>query len=551
MDAMDARSGVRWHHGVMARMYPQRLPDDASASERPIFNALQQLSDPWRVFHSVAWQSRRNGRQGDGEADFVLLHPEHGLIVIEAKGGSITIKDGDWFTSNKSGMYPIDPFEQAVSSKHALVKYLRDAIPELPRLATGHAVWFPKVTVSGDLSAEAPDALVLDRKDLNRPIAAINDVVNHWNLHQRIDEQSIEAITDKLAPTVTIRHTLADDVADVEARQVELTEMQRRALAGLSRARRVLVYGGAGTGKTVLAEERARRLSADGFRVVLTCFNRPLGDALAAEFADNDLVTAGSFHHLAHEWITDAGLEFPNEAPDDFWDDPAGELLLEAFTVGNFAADAIIIDEGQDFDDSWFMALEGALKDPQEGLFLVFADPHQAIYREGWEPPIDAVEYSLDINCRNTNQIAAVVARIYGDDLPSLGTDGPEPRFITAETPEGRDKALKGILHTLINEGNLETDEVVVLTQYRKTKDDLVGKRLAGLPLEAIEDRTRGVAVETIHRYKGLEASATIVILDRLEKDRDRSLAYIGLSRPRAQLVVIGPAEVGSTLGLG
>ena len=56
------------------------------------------------------------------------------------------------------------------------------------------------------------------------------------------------------------------------------------------------------------------------------------------------------------------------------------------------------------------MALEGALDDPDEGLFLVFADPHQAIYREDWEPPIDAVEYSLDTNCRNTNQIAAVVA---------------------------------------------------------------------------------------------------------------------------------------------
>jgi hypothetical protein len=476
-------------------MYPQRLPDDASASERPVFAALEQLPDSWRVFYSVAWQSRRNGRQGDGEADFVLLHPKHGLIVIEAKGGSITIRDGQWFTSNRGGAHPIDPFEQAVSSKHALVRYLRESIPELPRIAAGHAVWFPKVKVSGDLSAEAPDALVLDRTDLNRSAAAINDVVNHWNLHTSIDEQSLEAITARLAPTVTIRHTLADDVADVEARQVELTERQRRALAGLSRARRVLVYGGAGTGKTVLAEERARRLSADGFRVVLTCFNRPLGDALAEEFADNALVTAGSFHHLANQWITDAGLDFPDDVSDGFWDDPAGELLLEAFTVGDFAADAIIIDEGQDFDDSWFVALEGALEPPDDGLFLVFADPHQAIYRDGWEPPIDAVEYHLDLNCRNTNQIAAVVARIYGDDLPSLGTDGPEPQFVPVESPEGVDKALRGVLHELVNEGNLTTDDVVILTQRRDMRDRLIGQMPAGLPLETIGDRATGIAV--------------------------------------------------------
>ena len=533
----------------MATMYPPRMPGDASPSERPVYGALEKLPDPWRVFHSVAWQSLRNGRQGDGEADFVLIHPSHGLIVIEAKGGSIQITDGEWFTSGKGGLARIDPFEQAVSSKHALVNYLKDSIPDLPWIESGHAVWFPEIKVDGDLSAAAPDELILDRTDLRRPAAAINDVVNRWGLHKRIDDDALEAITQRLAPTITIRHTLADDVAEVKARQIDLTETQRLALAGLSRMRRVLVFGGAGTGKTVLAEERARRLSADGFRVALLCFNRPLGDALAAEFAGNPLVTAGSFHQQARIWIEDAGLTFPADIEPGWWDDPAGELLLEAFTKGSFRTDAVIIDEGQDFDDSWFMALEASLATHDDGLFLVFADPHQAIYREGWESPFDAVEYRLEINCRNTNQIAAVVARIYGDDLPSRGTDGPEPQFLSIESPEGIKKALGRALHTLINEGNLATSDVVVLTQKRATKDALIGASVAGVTLEAIDGRTEGIATETIHRYKGLEAAAAVVILERLDKDRDRALAYIGLSRPRAQLVVIGPPVVGKALG--
>jgi len=99
-------------------------------------------------------------------------------------------------------------------------------------------------------------------------------------------------------------------------------------------------------------------------------------------------------------------------------------------------------------------------------------------------------------------------------------------------------------------EGNLATRDVVILTQYRETKDRLVGKVLAGVTLDTIEDRIDGVAVETIHRHKGLEALAAIVILERLEKDRDRALAYIGLSRPRAQLVLIAPPSVGLALGL-
>jgi hypothetical protein len=143
-----------------------------------------------------------------------------------------------------------------------------------------------------------------------------------------------------------------------------------------------------------------------------------------------------------------------------------------------------------------------------------------------------------------------VVARIYGDDLPSRGTDGPNPVFISVESPEGADKALRGILHKLVNEGNLSSDEVIVLTQKRAAKDRLVGQSLAGITLETIEDRTDGIAVETIHRYKGLEAAAAIVILERLEKERDKAIAYIGLSRPRAQLVVVGPEDVGTRLGM-
>ena len=532
----------------MAQMFPGRIPTDASASEKPVYGALERLPDPWRVFYSVAWQSKRRGRQGDGEADFVLLHPAHGLVVIEAKGGSIRIRDGRWFTSNRTGAHPIDPFEQATASKHALLGYLRERIPDLPWLEAGHGVWFPTITVEGDLTAAAPDEIVLDRRDLSRPVVAVNDLVNRWGLHGSIPGEYVEEITRLLAPTVTIRHTLADDVAEVHARQLLLTETQRLAVAGLRRERRVIVFGGAGTGKTVLATERARSLSAEGFRVVLTCFNRPLGDAFAAEFAGNDLVTAGGFHHLADGWITDAGLDFPDDPAPEWWDDPLGELLLEAFTVGDFRTDAVIIDEGQDFDDSWFVALEAAIADPDEGLFLVFADRQQAIYRSGWEPPFDTVEYSLDLNCRNTNQIAAAVARVFGDDLPSMGADGPEPEFVPVASEEGIPKALRRILHRLVNEGSIPADRVVILTQSRKAKDSLVGESVAGLTLGTVREPGT-VAVETIYRFKGLEADAAIVILDRIDKDRHRALAYIGMSRARFHLAVIGPPQVGAALG--
>jgi len=75
----------------MAKMIPRDLPPDAPTSERRVHEALTGLDDGWTVLWSVGWQDLRHGRQGDGEADFVLLNPDHGLIIAEVKGGGISI----------------------------------------------------------------------------------------------------------------------------------------------------------------------------------------------------------------------------------------------------------------------------------------------------------------------------------------------------------------------------------------------------------------------------------------------------------------------------
>src|SRR5690349_5723701 len=110
----------------MAISFPVRLPDDCAASERKTHNALLNLSDDWRVFHSVVWQGIRWGKQADGEADFVLIHRTVGLIVLEVKGGRIEIVDGHWFSIDRDGArHGIrNPFLQASDSKHSLDRYL-------------------------------------------------------------------------------------------------------------------------------------------------------------------------------------------------------------------------------------------------------------------------------------------------------------------------------------------------------------------------------------------------------------------------------------------
>ena len=153
----------------MAQMYPSRCPETAPRSEKTVFEQLSQLDDDFVVFHSVPWQGKRHGKQGDGEADFVVAHPNKGVLILEVKGGAIDIEDGQWISQSRNGdRHKIrNPFEQAADSKFKLREYLAEHVPRLRGgLRCGHAVAFPSIEVTGDLSTDGPRSIVLDRNDL-------------------------------------------------------------------------------------------------------------------------------------------------------------------------------------------------------------------------------------------------------------------------------------------------------------------------------------------------------------------------------------------------
>ena len=542
-------------------MHPRSLDQAVPPSERKVHHALQLLDDPWQVFHGIAWQSPRNGRQGDGEADFVLLHPQAGLIVLEVKGGGIRVAGGKWTSDGAAGRHGIkNPYEQATASQHALVGFLRDADPKLPFLDAGHAVAFPDVGGAGGLGPAASPAITLSRGDLTDAGAFVDRVVTHWDLSADLRPDQVESIVRLLAPTLVVERRLSDDVADAKARIITLTAEQVRVFEGLRRNRRVTVFGGAGTGKTVLAMEQARRLAASGFHTLLTCYNRPLADHLEEQLRDVDGIQVTTFHGQCRRMMDKAGMPFPDPVADGWWDERAPDALVEAARTVGEGFDAIVVDEGQDFSPEMFLALEMLLSRPDSPRF-VFADDHQAIYRDDWEPPLDGVVFDLKVNCRNTLPIAGTVARIFDDPPVTEGASGPDPELITVQSPEGIPKALGAVLRRVIDEGGISPAHVAVIAQRKETVEALRGTTLAGVSLVQPIDSTtvaatrsdggapaRSVLIETIHRFKGLEADVVIVILSRLETDRDRSLAYIGTSRACAHLVVIAPPEVHAAL---
>ena len=535
----------------MAHFYPTSAQPGTPNSETKTWRALENLPDSWRVFHSVAWQVPKRNRILDGEADFVLIHPKHGMIVLEVKGGLLEVRRGEWYQRDVDGgdwrKLSQSPHDQAKGAMYDLRRYLVDRVDALGELPATRAIVLPAVSHPGTVGLDQPSEMTISKDELIDVPAAIDKLIAYAKLDADLTKDQLHGITQLLAPTIRLRTRIGTELAVANEAIIELTDQQIRVLDLLRRHRRALITGGAGTGKTILALERARRLAGDGARVLLTCYNRPLGDHLAADLSDIEAVTAKSFHAFARRQIGLAGLIVPDEPSQEWYTDGMPEMLAVAAERLDLSFDAIVVDEGQDFTPSWFTALQMLLEDPDDGPFYVFTDLNQSIYVEEWESPVGDEPYQLDINCRNTNQIAAKVSAVIGEEPLTLGVDGMAPRFILASNDEEIREILDEAVGRMVGEERVAPSQITILGDSRSFVEDLQGSIIGGTSVGDLD--SPGVVAETIHRFKGLENDVVIVALHEVETEQQRRLAYIGMSRAKGLLIVVGSKHVKRAIG--
>lgn len=440
----------------MAKLFPSRPIADTPNSELKVFRRLQLLDDKWTVLHSVKWQSKRNGKQSDGQADFVLIHPDSGLLVLEVKGGGVSVEDGRWATIDRRGRrFEIkDPFRQAVASKYALLSYLRGQEIDTSEVP----VAFPDVIMNVRLGPAAPSEIVWDKKALIAPAEAIARTLKHWGHACHLATTTVQRIIDLLAPTVIIRRRLGEEVSEATELLTELTAQQIWLFSQLRSTRNALVLGGAGTGKTILAVERARRLATDGFVTLLVCYNELLGNHLGGQVEGNQLISASTYHGLCLSAARRAGVPLPPQFTHEWWERDAPEVLVQAMSACNESFDAVIVDEGQDFTDAWFNSL-ARLTSRKDSPFYIFADSHQQLYREIWKGPTNRPCLELDLNCRNTIQIASRVSAIFQEKAKIRGGAGPPPKFYEVQTDREAVKFVQRFAAKLLVGGRLKTGQ--------------------------------------------------------------------------------------------
>ena len=552
----------------MPRLIPTPLPE--SVRNDPLRNAEQAVYEAFAsqapgealIFYSVSWLGRPSPGQApvDGETDFVVAHPDNGILVIEVKGGKIHY-DGTtdrWYSTDGKGTeHRIDdPFDQVKKSKYALLSKIQQ-IPGWKKryVRLGHCVIFPdSARPAGPVSTESAHEMMAFVRDLGWMDKWLENAWEYWSGKDveniEFGARGMEMIEKLLAHSFQLEHPLAADIMADSKQILQLTERQFDLLGYLRRRRRVAISGGAGTGKTMLALEKARQLAGEGMKVLLTCYNRPLAEFLDDRAGMTDNLTVRNFHWLCHDLGKKAnleGLDVPDPPPPAFYNEILPNAFMKAIELmPEERFDAIVVDEGQDLREEWWTLLQLAMTDPDQGILYVFYDDNQRLYGHRDAIPQGLDEYPLDQNLRNTKSIHQLASRFYdGDAMEAGGPPGRPVEFIKAGGERERLKGVSRTLHKLINEERIVPASIAVLTGRSAEKISLAKDGKIGVFQVCSGEECDGdeIIFESIRRFKGLERP--VIILVELEDVLEQEdLLYVGITRANAHLVVVGNEEV-------
>lgn len=560
----------------MARMIPaltaEQLRAFRSRAEARFYEVCQeQLPDDVVVIYSAGWIYRdQQGRVREGEADFTILIPQSGVFAVEVKGGGVAYdaSAGKWYSVDRKGQRnPIkDPFKQASSERHALL-YQLTGHPlwrqwRGSRLTLGHAVMLPDINDSAPIQGpDRPREIIGVNNDLRAAVAWLDRIVRFWRRQgdDALGAQGVRLVEDILCRSIEVRPALRGTIDDVEQQRLRLTANQAKVLRIIGGRKRAVVSGGAGTGKTLFAIEKARQLAHMGMTVLLLCYNRPLADALAIGLQDEPRVLVLSFHQLCDRRIRqalqstgrnlldEAAEAYPGNSDKQRFDVQMPYALALSNEVLDEKFDAIVVDEAQDFSDEYWFSVEELMRDQGAGYLYIFIDENQALYPRHGNLPVADEPYHLTSNCRNTAPIHEAGYAFYtGEPIDPPELPGPAVERVGLDGDDAQVGAVVRRVRQLVYDEALRPEDVAVLVakQPKAHLYDLLQQESQGADIVwAIEahGRKRCVLVDTVARFKGLEAQAVVLWLgDEVVSGQQWETVYVGTTRAKSLLCIVG-----------
>jgi len=578
-------------------------PDSKSTAEWAIFRMAETLGPAWDVWMNrhLVFTSRTSGAM-NREVDCILYHRDHGMLIVECKGGRIWTKYNEetkvteWFSGNNPLVPP--PSEQVGSLISPLHEYMKEILEparegKMRKVRVQWAVCFSDMdSMEGIPGAEIPRKRALLRPDLlnakrfERRLIEILETPVQANgnmpfLNEYLDEDSLFRLRNFLdgqgekPDAGEIIKTSYDNCFQ------EATEMQQMMMESISRNPRMRIEGVAGSGKSHMVVWDALRLSRIGKNVAIACYNDLLAtelkhdvdkvisrDRIGVEkkYAQDGGVSYGRVDVYAYsEWCEkyvraakvkvaksgDRSQYFDRELPQAFV--KAQKLLAkDKKKREKFFYDAVIIDEGQDFASEWVDSFIGLLHSEEHGIVRFFYDPAQRLYasRNGIDnAQVDAMPVMvLNRGFRSTKRILEWVRKNTGFRLQAfdnivLGEAVKEMRY-----REGADQVqmLTARIDELMKKKHLSVSDILVVSMksdkssaLKNIPDDRIVWN-AGGDKSLIKDK---VNIVSVYRIKGLDSTAVILTdieePDEASKHEDwKRCLLVGATRAKALLTV-------------
>ncbi len=506
-----------------------------SNAEKKIFEALKEAKgEGITVLHSL--NLPEHAYKQWAEADFVVISSA-GVMVLEVKGGRVGCEEGIWSFTNRYGQTTRKsegPLDQARSARYALEDLLRFRIGAAlaDRINFGFGVVFPDIEFD-TRSIELPPEIIFDRQLSERRDLSgwFRRLAGFWaektGRKAGLESQEVDALINAMRPTFDIVPPLVQRLGETMGQLIQLTELQYRYLDILVLQKRVVVEGGAGTGKTLLAIEAARRLADEGRDVLFVCRSSILNWHIRTKLSGTTvrvLSLVSLTEHMA------AAFQQP---------------------------DILIVDEGQDFfQTETILLLDSCIRGGfQEGRWLFFMDQNNqgSIYGE---VDADALQYvksagapwPLVDNCRNTYHIALQTMKYTGADIGRCKALGHGLKVVETNPLASRQEVIVAVesqLEKWIDREHIPPGEITILSPLplRQSVVNDLGARWRR-KIHVIDETFGGQWISasitfcTIRDFKGLENRCVMLVdLDALD-DSVMGIAqlYVGMTRANANL---------------
>lgn len=535
------------------------------SAERQFYDRCHDLGPDFIIIHDIEWHGERPKGYSYYQNDFLIIHPDYGILLVEVKGGkSIKYEKRQWIVEPHQGE-PVklsrSPLTQAYDGLRAFLRDLQKDYPEIASFIenTGcHAVCFPDIDISGfdtktlkafekNFGFGTYPEIILDRGKLSNIEESIYNVFAFWKKKGDLKGVAqwtpsfVEDLKKILAPTYDwrayLRRALDQENSIIEKLSDEQSQVWYKSFTSLQFA----VPGCAGSGKTLLAIMLARAWSDKGLNVLVCCFNRALADWLKRSLIDVSGVKVSNIHQLWREF-------FPSEEilPKVFSDELKNKIKVQR-KIAKY--DAIIIDEAQDFHYDWWMVID-SIKLPNNHM-AIFYDDNQNLYRDAGRFPWKLPAVPLTVNFRTTQLIHHQVQYFHrcgpGGCSPIAAPGAPkgEPVYFQACATFGDmiEECYK--ILTQLRDGKVQNDDIVILAP-NDTHFNQIINRLSDFGVSK-EYMLNTILLTTIYRFKGLERKIVIALgLDASTVPHYLSseVLYVSYSRARLRLYVLYNSEL-------